>query len=725
MAFLTLLAVVGLLAFAFRPQSAADPGIKVYSAELNGLAGRRQVKLPNILRDSDFLSEGSIVRYRTEVHLSESPTRPVAVYVSKLSLSGSLFVNGSFVGSCAPRRLEDARCLHQAVTFVVPAQLWHAGKNRLEFEVFASARQANGLSMIRVGDAQQIQGAFAWRHWVQYDLLIGLTWLSAAIGLLSLGVGLILRREAAYLWFGLTSIAHALASVNEFVTSPPVPGALYSWFIFSSRLVPVPMLLLAVLAIFERSKAWITRSCIGFILIAPIVIWSTGNDRMVVGWLYVPWLLVTPITVACAIRWSLQSRLPLHWQISGLLSALFAAGFIDWLKTVSNTNFETNHLIPYAYGATLVLMGTSLIRVLASALDESVSRTIALEKQVSERLAYEVTQNIPIGTFSVILSKGEDTPRFSFTSQRYLELAGFEHNLRGEPLSRSFDIVHHDDKEKWARVHGEAIARKQPIAARARIIVGDRPRWIAVEAKPRQQFDGSTIWDGILMDETEAVLAGEAAERDRAALQANLVRQSRLQEREELLRDMHDGFGSQLASVRMLAEKGQITPREVSGLLEEVSADLHLVVDTLGHHELTLEDALADMRYRLSSRLAFAPTRLDWDIQLSGIPTLLPRPVLHILRIIQEALNNALKHADAKVIAICASYDKAGNRLRVCIRDDGKGFPQEARPGRGVRNMHYRAKGIGGSLRVSAAQPGTVITFDLDLNSPELTKSDD
>lgn len=78
----------------------------------------------------------------------------------------------------------------------------------------------------------------------------------------------------------------------------------------------------------------------------------------------------------------------------------------------------------------------------------------------------------------------------------------------------------------------------------------------------------------------------------------------------------------------------------------------------------------------------------------------------HLLRIGQEAIANALKHAEAKRIAIELSFEAAGVRLR--IQDDGRGFDaaQPAPEGHfGLQGMKRRARRINGQLQIHS-QPG-------------------
>lgn len=178
----------------------------------------------------------------------------------------------------------------------------------------------------------------------------------------------------------------------------------------------------------------------------------------------------------------------------------------------------------------------------------------------------------------------------------------------------------------------------------------------------------------------------------------------RTEERIRLLQDMHDGFGSQLAGLSILAEKGRIQPAELPQYLGELMSDLYLLVDTLGNADITLEEALIDMRYRLQNRFAGIAPALSWDIHLDGMPGLDTRTVLHLLRIMQEAINNALKHANASRIDLRAQYQQLTGELSICIHDNGKGMPDSIVHGRGLYNMRVRAREAGAELHIDSGQ---------------------
>lgn len=186
------------------------------------------------------------------------------------------------------------------------------------------------------------------------------------------------------------------------------------------------------------------------------------------------------------------------------------------------------------------------------------------------------------------------------------------------------------------------------------------------------------------------------------------VQRARLQERERLLQDMHDGFGSLLASARIQANAGTLTRQDMVEVLDDCMADLLLVADVLSEHDGSLESAMADFRFRCERRLANEEVELSWDLRLAGASPHHHRRNLQILRIVQEALTNALRHAKARRIHIQANVDEDGV-LQVEVIDDGQGMPVSHKVGRGLGNMRSRARDIGASVTWRATSPGTSV----------------
>ena len=178
-----------------------------------------------------------------------------------------------------------------------------------------------------------------------------------------------------------------------------------------------------------------------------------------------------------------------------------------------------------------------------------------------------------------------------------------------------------------------------------------------------------------------------------------------LSERQRLMQDMHDGLGSALLSAMVAVEHGSMDRAGIVDVLRECVDDLRLVIDSLepvGHDLMAL---LATMRYRLGKRLAASGLQLDWDVQdLPMLDWLEPPDALHVLRMMQEALNNVLKHARAGRVRIVTRH--LGRYVEIRVEDDGQGFdPETIQRGRGLKSQQRRAETLGGAISVDTA-PG-------------------
>jgi signal transduction histidine kinase len=179
------------------------------------------------------------------------------------------------------------------------------------------------------------------------------------------------------------------------------------------------------------------------------------------------------------------------------------------------------------------------------------------------------------------------------------------------------------------------------------------------------------------------------------------------EERRRLMRDMHDGIGSQLITTATAVERGALPPDQVAALLRDCIADLRLVIDSLepGHGDLAL--ALAGLRYRLEPRLRSAGLESRWELERLGEVTLPPTDVLQVMRIVQEALTNVIKHSGARHATLSAWSDAQTVGIRVI--DDGASSRDAQHEGRGLMNMKHRALRLQGSLHVNFGDNATEV----------------
>ena len=213
--------------------------------------------------------------------------------------------------------------------------------------------------------------------------------------------------------------------------------------------------------------------------------------------------------------------------------------------------------------------------------------------------------------------------------------------------------------------------------------------------------------------------------------QARLFEDSRelalVQERGRLARELHDAMSQSLFSLQLSAEAAaRLLPGDPEGaaaalatvqaLAAQVSAELRTTVEGLRPADLE-RDGLAAT---LVNQLTVAGRAHDVPVELEigeGVD-LDPDAEHQVLRIAQEAVTNALRHARARRVAVTLGPDGSGAGLVLRVADDGRGFDPEARALRarrlGLTSMHERAASLGGTLTVDSA-PGRGTTVVLRL----------
>lgn len=570
-------------------------------AVMKGSGHEKVVNLPHMMASTDYKPQGSLVRYTLRFDLATLPAEALGIYVPKMSLAGSVSVNGKFFGNCESGQLKEVRCLNRPYLFKVPASFFKTGVNEIQFEIYANARQINGLSSVLVGKIEKLDSLiYRWRYWLQVDLIAGLSWLSGVLGVMALVVGIMVGKNSVYFWFGLTSLVNAVATASFLTSRPVVDSDVFSWIIFSSRLASGHLLILMFTSFFEKLKPRLCGGVLAYTVISVALIGLSGNSRTLVTILYLPLLVSVFLMPALMLYWTWQTRQINHIFATLMMGLITISSKLDWLKFTGELPFTGLYLIPYAYSGTLLMFGGMLLFLLATALIQEKNLSVDLEMKVQERTA-------------------------------------------------ELNAVH----------------------------------------------------DRFLNSEIE---------------------RAKIQERQSMLQDMHDGFGSQLVIAKMMVEQNQMSQSDLACLLEESVTDLYLLLDTLENSNDYLPNALIDYRFRTQKRLTGSTVKLHWNLKVDHTPEVLPKLVLEILRFVQEALSNALKHAKATNIFIDVTYDEVALQLTILIADDGVGIGENMPLGRGRTNMLARASSMGGQLSVSGihqtllmSHPGTQVKLVVPL----------
>jgi signal transduction histidine kinase len=211
---------------------------------------------------------------------------------------------------------------------------------------------------------------------------------------------------------------------------------------------------------------------------------------------------------------------------------------------------------------------------------------------------------------------------------------------------------------------------------------------------------------------------GRELEHNYARLQSLERERAISAERERMTTDMHDGIGGQLVhALAVIESNSSFQPLEP--ILRGALDDLRLIIDSSDPVEGNLLAVLSNFRARNERRVQQSGLHFRWQItDLPPLPDFGPHKILQVLRILQEALTNVLKHAGASEVAVRTDIGvDASERAAIIVDviDNGRGYSPSKGPGRGLGNMRRRASELGASIEFSSSDAGSRVRLILPL----------
>ena len=193
------------------------------------------------------------------------------------------------------------------------------------------------------------------------------------------------------------------------------------------------------------------------------------------------------------------------------------------------------------------------------------------------------------------------------------------------------------------------------------------------------------------------------------------------EERRRFARDLHDGIGQELAAAKIILDgllhqptaRRENTIGEASEIIERVIQQVRSMSHLLHPPLLDEGGLLSALRWFLEGVTDRSGIQTSLELQPSAFPRLAPQLERTIFRIVQEALTNVFRHSQARRVAVTLTHRE--NCLQLTVQDDGVGVPEQIaqlRPGSigvGIGGMRERTRELGGELRISNANPGTVV----------------
>ncbi|HEY8690156.1 MAG TPA: tetratricopeptide repeat protein [Chitinophagaceae bacterium] len=188
-------------------------------------------------------------------------------------------------------------------------------------------------------------------------------------------------------------------------------------------------------------------------------------------------------------------------------------------------------------------------------------------------------------------------------------------------------------------------------------------------------------------------------------------------ERKRISRDLHDNIGAYatvlMANTERLKKQaaGQPVQQSADSIFENaqnIIGSLQETIWVLNNDVITITDFIDRFKMYAKKMLQhFTATQIRFKEQLDDDVKLSPAEALHLFRIMQEALQNIIKHAGSKNIIV---EIKSKETIEISIKDDGNGFDKNIiMEGNGLLNMRHRANEAGYHLNILSSADGTEI----------------
>ncbi len=341
--------------------------------------------------------------------------------------------------------------------------------------------------------------------------------------------------------------------------------------------------------------------------------------------------------------------------------------------------------------------------VLARQAADLIERTLAEEAlRDSEERFRLIANSAPV----MIWMSGADH-EITYLNQTWLDYAGQPSDDAAVETLRA-TVLHPDEAEQCREVYENAFERREPFQLEHRLRRHDGEyRWVVTAGVPRYVVDGSFVgYIGTSLDITERKLA-------EAALASQKSIDAREEEKARIARELHDDISQRVgvlgvhlgilqqslpASATDVEQQIAEIYRQIAGLASDIQALSH------GLHSPRLEliglkAAVAGFCKEFSNR-----HDLTIDAHFENIPEALPPEIsLCLYRVLQEAVQNVLKHSESRGAHVSLSAQV--NTINLTVTDSGTGFdPHEAvrGSGLGLTSMKERLAVLGGQLSIES-----------------------
>jgi PAS domain S-box-containing protein len=366
------------------------------------------------------------------------------------------------------------------------------------------------------------------------------------------------------------------------------------------------------------------------------------------------------------------------------------------------------------------------LRAIGDIVWNALKRRQAMEARVAaEALVRESEERFRLiaSTAPVIIWMSDPDKRGTYVNESWTRLTGHSQEIAlGDEWMQ---FVHADDREPFVATYSNAFDQRQPFHAEYRLRRHDgEVRWMFARGVPR--YDAQRAFAGYI-GSTVDITERKAAEELLSTLSQRLL-EAQEQERAHLARELHDDINQRLAvhvwGLEGVKQRLQESSPQLEQQLEkmiEAAAALTKDLQRLSHrlHSSNLQTLGLDVAAQEMCRELAEQSGIAIEFRSEGMTAVPEDLSVCVYRVLQEAVQNALKHSGSPQVAV--SLQGSAGAIILTVEDAGTGFDlQKALNGRGLGliSMKERLKLVDGQLAIETQSPGgTTIRARVPLHS--------
>jgi signal transduction histidine kinase len=285
---------------------------------------------------------GGFAWYRVEFDLTAEHIQLSALYVPRISITGSALVNGEFVGGERAFAEPLSRLWYRPQLFVIPAKLLKVGTNTVHIRMKTYPNSKGGLSEMSFGSAAPVEAIWSQRYFWQVTSVQITSAITLGLGIMALLAWSLRGWETAYGYFGAAALVWVLRNSHFLLTQIPVPASYWEVFSATAQIWVLSLVFMFVLRFAGKVMSIAERFILAFSIAAPFILLWVGAERLTLtsNLLYLVMLFMGAYILKVTFDVARRERTTGTILLVGASLVVYGLGAHDWVTHRGDLGFS-------------------------------------------------------------------------------------------------------------------------------------------------------------------------------------------------------------------------------------------------------------------------------------------------------------------------------------------------------------------------------------------------